>query len=98
MPVAIYQHLNVAHEATCDSHPYTLWQLVAEVSRILAKVVGIGPKTKQDQTSYDPTCGSGSLSDATGRPVMLALTRIYAASRTIGKSIKNHEGYEEHED
>lgn len=33
----------------------------AEVSRIMAKVVGIGPKTKQDQTIYDPTCGSGSL-------------------------------------
>lgn len=33
----------------------------AEVSRILAKVVGIGPNTKQDQTVYDPTCGSGSL-------------------------------------
>ena len=33
----------------------------AEVSRILAKVVGIGADTKQDQTVYDPTCGSGSL-------------------------------------
>ena len=33
----------------------------AEVSRIMAKVVGIGPNTKQDQTIYDPTCGSGSL-------------------------------------
>lgn len=33
----------------------------AEVSRILAKVVGIGPRTKQDQTAYDPACGSGSL-------------------------------------
>jgi type I restriction enzyme M protein len=33
----------------------------AEVSRVLAKVVGIGPKTRQDQTVYDPTCGSGSL-------------------------------------
>jgi len=33
----------------------------AEVSRILAKVIGIGAKTKQDQTIYDPTCGSGSL-------------------------------------
>jgi type I restriction enzyme M protein len=33
----------------------------AEVSRILAKVVGIGPHTRQDQTVYDPTCGSGSL-------------------------------------
>ena len=33
----------------------------AEVSRIMAKVVSIGPSTRQDQTIYDPTCGSGSL-------------------------------------
>jgi type I restriction enzyme M protein len=33
----------------------------AEVSRILAKVVGITRDTQQDQTVYDPTCGSGSL-------------------------------------
>lgn len=33
----------------------------AEVSRILAKVVGIGAQTRQDQTVYDPACGSGSL-------------------------------------
>ena len=33
----------------------------AEVSRILAKVVGITKETQQDQTVYDPTCGSGSL-------------------------------------
>ena len=33
----------------------------AEVSRIMAKVVGIGSDTRQNQTIYDPTCGSGSL-------------------------------------
>ena len=33
----------------------------AEVSRIMAKVIGINQKTRQDQTVYDPTCGSGSL-------------------------------------
>lgn len=33
----------------------------SEVSRIMAKVIGIGPATRQDQTIYDPTCGSGSL-------------------------------------
>lgn len=33
----------------------------AEVSRILAKVVGIGPNTSQDQTVYDPAAGSGAL-------------------------------------
>ena len=33
----------------------------AEVSRVMAKVIGIGPDTHQEQTIYDPTCGSGSL-------------------------------------
>ena len=33
----------------------------AEVSRVMAQVVGIGANTRQDQTIYDPTCGSGSL-------------------------------------
>jgi len=33
----------------------------AEVSRIMAKIIGINNNTRQDQTIYDPTCGSGSL-------------------------------------
>lgn len=33
----------------------------AEVSRIMSKVIGITFETSQDQTIYDPTCGSGSL-------------------------------------
>lgn len=33
----------------------------AEVSRIMARVVGIGPQVTSSQTIYDPTCGSGSL-------------------------------------
>ena len=34
----------------------------AEVSRIMAKVIGISPaNTKASTTAYDPTCGSGSL-------------------------------------
>ena len=33
----------------------------SEVSRILAKVIGLGQATSGDQTIYDPTCGSGSL-------------------------------------
>ena len=32
-----------------------------EVSRVLAKVIGIKKSTKGKQTIYDPTCGSGSL-------------------------------------
>ncbi|PPI85357.1 type I restriction endonuclease subunit M [Marinobacter maroccanus] len=33
----------------------------SEVSRILASVLGIDKDTRQDETAYDPTCGSGSL-------------------------------------
>ncbi len=33
----------------------------AEVSRVLAKVIGIKKVAKEKQTVYDPTCGSGSL-------------------------------------
>jgi type I restriction enzyme M protein len=33
----------------------------AEVSRVMAKLIGIGQSTSIDQTLYDPTCGSGSL-------------------------------------
>ncbi len=33
----------------------------SEVSQIMSKVLGIGSQTRQDQTIYDPTCGSGSL-------------------------------------
>jgi type I restriction enzyme M protein len=34
----------------------------AEVSRIIAKIIGIGGAgTSADTTVYDPTCGSGSL-------------------------------------
>ena len=33
----------------------------AEVSRIIANIIGIGPNTTRNHTIYDPTCGSGSL-------------------------------------
>ena len=33
----------------------------AEVSRVMAKVIGINKAKNQDWTVYDPTCGSGSL-------------------------------------
>ncbi|HLP37053.1 N-6 DNA methylase [Lacibacter sp.] len=33
----------------------------AEVSRVLAKVIAVKKVTKEKQTIYDPTCGSGSL-------------------------------------
>ena len=55
-----YEYL-MRHFATESGKSKGQFYTPAEVSRILAKVVGIGPVTRQDQTVYDPACGSGSL-------------------------------------
>jgi len=55
-----YEYL-MRHFATESGKSKGQFYTPAEVSRILAKVVGIGPKTRQDQTVYDPARGSGSL-------------------------------------
>ena len=55
-----YEYL-MRHFATESGKSKGQFYTPAEVSRILAKVVGIGPETTQDQTVYDPACGSGSL-------------------------------------
>ncbi len=55
-----YEYL-MRHFATESGKSKGQFYTPAEVSRVLAKVVGIGRATKQDQTVYDPTCGSGSL-------------------------------------
>ncbi len=55
-----YEYL-MMHFATESGKSKGQFYTPAEVSRIIAKVVGIGPETRQDQTIYDPTCGSGSL-------------------------------------
>jgi type I restriction enzyme M protein len=55
-----YEYL-MRHFATESGKSKGQFYTPAEVSRIVAKVIGIGPYTSQDQTVYDPTCGSGSL-------------------------------------
>ncbi|MEV7342703.1 class I SAM-dependent DNA methyltransferase [Streptomyces sp. NPDC093544] len=55
-----YEYL-MRHFATESGKSKGQFYTPAEVSRILAKVVGITKNTRQDQTVYDPTCGSGSL-------------------------------------
>lgn len=55
-----YEYL-MMHFATESGKSKGQFYTPAEVSRIMAKVIGIGPDTRQDQTLYDPTCGSGSL-------------------------------------
>ena len=55
-----YEYL-MRHFATESGKSKGQFYTPAEVSRIIAKVIGIGKDTRQDQTVYDPTCGSGSL-------------------------------------
>ena len=55
-----YEYL-MRHFATESGKSKGQFYTPAEVSRIMAKVIGFGPDTRPDQTLYDPTCGSGSL-------------------------------------
>ena len=55
-----YEYL-MMHFATESGKSKGQFYTPAEVSRIIAQVVGIGPDTQPNHTIYDPTCGSGSL-------------------------------------
>ena len=55
-----YEYL-MRHFATGSDKSKGQFYTPAEVARIMAQVIGIGPNTQPDQTIYDPTCGSGSL-------------------------------------
>ncbi len=55
-----YEYL-MRHFATDSGKSKGQFYTPAEVSRIVAKVVGISSDTPQDATVYDPACGSGSL-------------------------------------
>ena len=55
-----YEYL-MRHFATQSGKSKGQFYTPAEVSRIMAQVIGIGPDTRLRHTVYDPTCGSGSL-------------------------------------
>jgi type I restriction enzyme M protein len=56
-----YEYL-MRHFATESGKSKGQFYTPSEVSRIMAKVIGISPaNTKAATTAYDPTCGSGSL-------------------------------------
>ena len=56
-----YEYL-MRHFATESGKSKGQFYTPAEVSRIMAKVIGISPaNSKASTTAYDPTCGSGSL-------------------------------------
>lgn len=55
-----YEYL-MRHFATESGKSKGQFYTPAEVSRIMAKVIGVGSARSAAQTIYDPTCGSGSL-------------------------------------
>ncbi len=55
-----YEYL-MRHFATESGKSKGQFYTPAEVSRIMAKVIGVGAAKSAEQTIYDPTCGSGSL-------------------------------------
>jgi type I restriction enzyme M protein len=55
-----YEYL-MRHFATESGKSKGQFYTPAEVSRIMAKAIGISNSKSADQTIYDPTCGSGSL-------------------------------------
>lgn len=55
-----YEYL-MRHFATESGKSKGQFYTPAEVSRIMAKVIGLGSATSSSQTIHDPTCGSGSL-------------------------------------
>lgn len=55
-----YEYL-MRHFATESGKSKGQFYTPAEVSRVIAKVIGVAHATRPDQTIYDPTCGSGSL-------------------------------------
>ena len=55
-----YEYL-MRHFATESGKSKGQFYTPAEVSRVMAKVIGIGRNTHRSDTIYDPTCGSGSL-------------------------------------
>ena len=55
-----YEYL-MRHFATESGKSKGQFYTPAEVSRIMAKVIGVNAKTTLTTTVYDPTCGSGSL-------------------------------------
>src|SRR5437868_6733261 len=55
-----YEYL-MRHFATESGKSKGQFYTPAEVSRIMAKVIGVGTAKSASQTIHDPTCGSGSL-------------------------------------
>ena len=83
-----YEYL-MRHFATESGKSKGQFYTPAEVSRVIAKVIGISQAKRQDQTIYDPTCGSGSLllkaADETHRGITIYGQEMDNATAALAK-------------
>ena len=87
-----YEYL-MRHFATESGKSKGQFYTPAEVSRVMAKVIGISSATSASQTIYDPTCGSGSLllkahdeaKNATGKNLTLYGQEMDNATSALAK-------------
>ena len=76
-----YEYL-MRHFATESGKSKGQFYTPAEVSRVMAKVIGVGSSRSDAPTIYDPTCGSGSLL-LKAHAEALALTGFDLAERRV---------------
>lgn len=83
-----YEYL-MRHFATESGKSKGQFYTPAEVSRIMAKVIGVEKSERRDTTIYDPTCGSGSLllkaADEAGNKVTIYGQEKDNATRALAK-------------
>ncbi|MEY4548331.1 MAG: hypothetical protein RL685_4526 [Pseudomonadota bacterium] len=87
-----YEYL-MRHFATESGKSKGQFYTPAEVSRIMAQVIGVGSATSGKQTIHDPTCGSGSLllrahdeaKQATGHDLALYGQEMDNATKALAK-------------
>ena len=83
-----YEYL-MRHFATQSGKSKGQFYTPAEVSRIMAKVIGINQAHSPSQTIYDPTCGSGSLllkaADETPRGITIYGQEMDNATAALAK-------------
>lgn len=92
-----YEYL-MRHFATESGKSKGQFYTPSEVSRVIAKVVGISKAKRHDQTVYDPTCGSGSLlikaADETEQGITIYGQENEGPTRALAKMNMILHGYE----
>lgn len=84
-----YEYL-MRHFATESGKSKGQFYTPAEVSRVMAKIIGIsGENTTSETSVYDPTCGSGSLllkvADEAGKPISVFGQEMDVATASLAR-------------